>query len=366
LHFDPNGWSDVLESCAQFIGGDTAILHVGPRHSREARKLITSAGCNFDNERYLSYYEARSPLIAQYRDVAVGEVRALGYFAFSPAYRRSEYYYDWVRPQGWADMIGSHLVRTPDLYAWLSIRRAERRRTYTSREIRSAARIASHLGRAIKLRFHVERECSATSHLRDSLQFVGFGILVVDVSGRVLIANCAAEAILKRGRGLTCRRGALVCDRPRENAALHAAIQAATQPLCEIQPTAADLHVTGDAIQRPLAVHVAAMPSVSSCDGFAPSTAAAVVFVIDPEADVDDFDGMAAAYSLTAGERRVLREIVKCEGLVRAAEKLRISLPTARTHLQNIFAKTDTNSQAEVVRLALTSSFAGILRRPER
>jgi hypothetical protein len=44
-------------------------------------------------------------------------VRALGQFAFSPTYRETEYFTDWVRPQGYGDMIGGHLVRRPDLYA---------------------------------------------------------------------------------------------------------------------------------------------------------------------------------------------------------------------------------------------------------
>jgi len=42
--------------------------------------------------------------------------------------------------------------------------------------------------------------------------------------------------------------------------------------------------------------------------------------------------------------------------LVEAAAKLRIAMPTVRTHLQRIFSKTGTGNQAELVRLVVKSS----------
>jgi DNA-binding CsgD family transcriptional regulator len=196
------------------------------------------------------------------------------------------------------------------------------------------------------------------------LELVGFGILIVDVNGQVLMANRAANAIIRKGDGLRCRRGQLVCEQPREASALHEAIRAAAQPLRAACWVAGDLCVSRGEAQRPFTVHVVPIPSVSAWNGFAPPSGVAAVFVIDPQVGTDDIEGLATAYSLTNAERRVLHEIVHCTGLVEAAAKLRIAVPTARTHLQNIFAKTNTSSQTELVRLVLTSTLGPVTASP--
>ena len=52
--------------------------------------------------------------------------------------------------------------------------------------------------------------------LRDSLEFVAFGVVIVDGSGKLLAANRAADAILKAADELKSHTGRLACDRPEE------------------------------------------------------------------------------------------------------------------------------------------------------
>jgi hypothetical protein len=127
---DPQGWGELLGSCARFTGGDTAVLYVKPRAST-AGSLLTSRDIDrsYDVSRYLSYYEQRSPLMGFYARQPEGCVGALGDYAFSAAYRETEFFQDWIRPQGFADMLGSHLVRGAQLSAWMSIRRVRTTRS---------------------------------------------------------------------------------------------------------------------------------------------------------------------------------------------------------------------------------------------
>src|SRR5262249_414506 len=130
---DRGAWGQVLASYAEVVGGDTALIYLRPR-TDVAGVLLTCSGFgpSYQLGRYLSYYEARSALVARFRHQPEGRVCGLGDFAFSSAYRDSEYFRDWVRPQGFADFLGAHLVRTPQLYAWMSIRRSEKRGLYTN------------------------------------------------------------------------------------------------------------------------------------------------------------------------------------------------------------------------------------------
>jgi DNA-binding CsgD family transcriptional regulator/PAS domain-containing protein len=348
---DEDGWDQFLASYARLVGADSGVIYV--RTMAAPGTLIASLEYDASTTlaKYLSYYEARSPVFPLFRQLSEAKVRAIGEFAFCADYRRTEYYQDWVRPQGYGDLIGSHLVRTPQLYAWLALRRSERRGTFTRSEVLAAARVAPHVMRAVKFRCRLEQERSNAGSLRGALEALRFGILIVDGGAKVLMANHAAELILRIGDGLQCHHGLLVCARPQETSALHHAIRALMQA-----GTAADLHVSRNHGSRPLMLHVLPIPSPSEWNGFVPRTGTAAIFVVDPMDSAPNIEAFAAAYVLTGSETRVLREIVTRGGLVQSAQKLNIAATTARTHLQSVFAKTGTRSQTELVQLVMKSS----------
>ena len=72
-------------------------------------------------------------------------------------------------------------------------------------------------------------------------------------------------------------------------------------------------------------------------------------------------DLLGQAYGLTPAEQRVLAHIVEAGSVAEAAERLRLSQATVKTHLQRIFSKTGTARQTELVRLS--AGFAGPLSR---
>jgi DNA-binding CsgD family transcriptional regulator len=218
-----------------------------------------------------------------------------------------------------------------------------------------ANRVARHLGRVIKLRLKLDMERNITSGLRNSLELVAFGIVIVDLHGKVLMGNRSADAILRTGDGLKCHRGRLICEQARDASALQDAIRSVAQPLSGPPQVATDFRVTRRVSRSPLTVHVVPIPSTSAWKGFVPPLGVAAVFIVDPLCGAADVDGFADAYGLTASEGRVLREIGRGGGLIDAAAKLGVAVPTARTQLQHIFEKTNSNSQAELVRLVMMS-----------
>jgi DNA-binding CsgD family transcriptional regulator len=353
---EPEGWGELLESCARLVGGESGVVYVKPRAS-EVGSLFTSRGFDrsYNLASYLSYYEKRSPLIGFYQYQPEGRVTGLGDYAFSARYRETEFFQDWVRPQKFADMLGSHLVRTPQLSAWMSIRRSERRGLYSVPEIQIAARVASHLGRVIKLRFRFEMEFSVSAGVRESLERVEFGVLIVDACSKILMGNRAAEVILKTGDGLKSHDGRLTCGRQQDASALEASILAVAKTSRHPQPVPVDFSIRRSAVHRPLMAHIIPILNESSWKSFAPPSGVAAVFVIDPLVRPPNLGTFGDAYDLTTAERRVLREIVQGGGVVEAADNLGVSVPTARTHLQHIFEKTTVNSQVELVRLVMNS-----------
>ena len=82
----------------------------------------------------------------------------------------------------------------------------------------------------------------------------------------------------------------------------------------------------------------------------------AILFITDPEeATIIHREGLHQDFGLTPAEARFRGEVLKAGGLQATADRLGISLTTARTHLAHVFDKTGTRRQAELVRLILQS-----------
>jgi DNA-binding CsgD family transcriptional regulator len=83
----------------------------------------------------------------------------------------------------------------------------------------------------------------------------------------------------------------------------------------------------------------------------------AVLVIIDPE-DVPEppVDVLRRLYGLTQTEARVAVCVLRGDGVKTIAEELAVSAATVKTHLQNVFSKTDTHRQAQLVRLLLSIS----------
>jgi DNA-binding CsgD family transcriptional regulator len=62
------------------------------------------------------------------------------------------------------------------------------------------------------------------------------------------------------------------------------------------------------------------------------------------------FEALATRYSLTTSEMRVLEAVLRVNGVRAVAELLGLSQATVKTHLHNLFRKTGTNRQSDLVK----------------
>jgi DNA-binding CsgD family transcriptional regulator len=76
---------------------------------------------------------------------------------------------------------------------------------------------------------------------------------------------------------------------------------------------------------------------------------AAVVFASDSASRSPRADALEARYGLTPTERRVAQRLAAGEDLEQIARELQISMNTVRGHLKQVFGKTRTHRQAELV-----------------
>ncbi len=74
---------------------------------------------------------------------------------------------------------------------------------------------------------------------------------------------------------------------------------------------------------------------------------------VEPDTNLQSLQRL---YGLTATEAAFVAAFVEETSLKGAAERLSLTMSSARTYLKRIFAKTEVNSQAALMKLVLTAS----------
>jgi DNA-binding CsgD family transcriptional regulator/PAS domain-containing protein len=193
--------------------------------------------------------------------------------------------------------------------------------------------------------------------LETALDLNDMGVFLLDRAGDLLFANETGRNILDKGEGLRRHRKSFratdLSDSLRLQVVLDHVMNFTTTPpprRDRPQPTPLVALQRGDGAPLMLSV----MPTNRAPTE--PSDAAAIVFVLDPEIDIDGLiQPLCALYRLTAVESELLKLMVKGTTIAVASEILRLKEQTARGYLKQIFVKTGTNRQSELMRLMLSS-----------
>jgi DNA-binding NarL/FixJ family response regulator len=188
---------------------------------------------------------------------------------------------------------------------------------------------------------------AANSLSEAALDQLTMAVVVVDASGRALFMNrrggelCAAADGLTLGVGDTCR------------ASLHAEtlhLQQLIRDAAERQERGAML-VSRPSLRRSLSVLIAPLP----VRGDGGDSVAAVLYISDTEEIVPPPpEHLALLLDLPPAKARLAYSLALGHSLEEAAALSGITLGTARTYLKEIFSRTSTTRQAELVRLVLS------------
>lgn len=179
------------------------------------------------------------------------------------------------------------------------------------------------------------------------LERVRLGMAAVSGDGTVLTANGGFRGLVGSGRGLVLGRDNRVAAAvPEQTILLRRAIAAA----CE-GDGARCVVVRGPEQRRPLIARVEKLTE------WPQSGPIAAMFVSDPGWPVElEAPLVATLFQLTAAEARLAEALAKGMTLDEVAAACSISKCTVRAQLRQVFAKTGTCRQAQVVRLILSSA----------
>jgi DNA-binding CsgD family transcriptional regulator len=283
----------------------------------------------------------------------VGAVRT-GTEVIAP-YRQSEFYADWMRPNGIEDALFVRL--TGELRpACFIVAAPGRTESFDSPErVKLMSGLVPHLQQALRTQDKLAVLADRTVELAGALEVVRHGTIIVAGEHLVINVNSAAERILRAEGGLYMQSGRIAATSARAENELHCAIQNALTGEPSTVRAGRSLTCVRPSGKRPYVIHV--LPCHRGHADEPPGQRMALVLVIDPDDEPEPTVALLRRlYRLTEAEAAVAIHVMRGADLKEISEELSISYTTVRTHLQHVFDKTDTHRQAELVRLLLVLS----------
>ncbi len=182
------------------------------------------------------------------------------------------------------------------------------------------------------------------------------GTILVDADGHIILVNDAAERLIIADNGLWLSNNRLACANFSETLRIQAAIEhvfaIGKRPQFEGNHCSPVVTINRK-LKRPLIATVSGsnFPTIKNAG------TVAVINLIDPQSDIDFLImPVCELYALSPVESRLACRLANGCTLQDAAKELRVKIQTARSYLKQVFLKTDTNRQAELVCLLLKSS----------
>lgn len=351
---DPSGWPAALERIAIQVQGICASISIQDPLTHQAR-FTTAWGAPPDAiSSYNEKYAALNPVMTSGWYCAIDEPISAARYAGEQAYFSSRFAKEFLRPLGWGDAIGSHLMKSNSRYGILAIFAPWDRGAY-DRELEIIRQLSPHVRRATTIGDLLNSRALKHDMLSATLDLLNVGIVLVDKDARIVHANHSAQHHLDDQRALRRDGDHLAARDPKASHELRQAItSAAVGTTIDMPMTGTVVPVAG--VDRDLAAWVLPLDFGLRGELAAPFAARAAVFVREI-GDTAAFtpELFVKRYAISPAECRVLMMLVQGMTISEASDALGISEPTVKTHLAHLFSKTETYRQSDLMRLAMTA-----------
>jgi len=342
-------WAGALCATAKLLGGGAAAaLDLNRRNMRVGRIYVHQLNdtvneyvtrMNQINPRVRASLERPGPhIISDYRVLPEN------------ALDRNEFY-DWIeRHHGVRYFVGARVFDDGPRSLFASVEFTRRHGHPEESTIKTFQRVLPHIANAWRISGLIEK-CDDAKNMIEML--VGqrvCGLVGLRSDGTVLFMNSAAENTIRSGDGLSMIDGYLRAARAGNDRALQGIISRVLYREPDLVPDGGGvLAVARPSGRTPLVLRV--MPSVRSERFGLGELPAALLVIADPDRRASPSNSTLRSLGLSPSEARIAQRLVQGRTLVEAARDLGVAHNTARAHLRNIFTKTRTRSQIELVRI---------------
>jgi DNA-binding CsgD family transcriptional regulator len=264
------------------------------------------------------------------------------------------HYYDWHgrHSETRFRMVGQ-AHPAPGAQAGVALHRTQHAGRYESDDLERFGFVYAHLQRALAIGFRLGSLSALNQATIEVLDGNPAAIVLLDDQRRLVFANRAAEALRTASDGVQLSSKGVTLSRRQDQAKLNALIEGALSDVT-LPASGGFVRASRPSGKRPYAILVAQVRGrYSALSTLRP---AICIQITDPETKIPlPVDRLRCAFGLTAAEAKLAAMLGSGEDLRSAAAKLGITYGTARVRLADIFQKTQTRRQAELVRVLLAA-----------
>lgn len=267
-------------------------------------------------------------------------------------FRCTRFYKEFMVRKGWFDFIAVTIQKSAQRYTSISAPFDEERGEVTPQELELMGLLAPHVRRALTIHETLDAKDRRIFGLRGALDLAASPIFLLDDRGELQEVNRAAERFLAEEKAARNRRGQLYFTDAGITAQVASALAAAAKGENKPAATAALKTASG----RAFAIDMLPLTRPAWQSASASGRAVLAIFLQEVGA-LKPLPGevLVKLYGLTPAETRLLVLLAQGMNLPEAADTLGVGEATVKSHLQNVFAKTGTHRQAQVVKLVMSA-----------
>ena len=196
-----------------------------------------------------------------------------------------------------------------------------------------------------------------SSALEAACDATDLGIMLFSRSSALIYINDAVARLLDQGDGLRRHNGSVQAGEIGDSLKLQVALAHVIAANAAASGAAAERGAPLVRLHRREGKPLIAAIVPAEVRATEPGDVAAIVYIFDPVLDTERLlRPVCRIFALSPMEARLACLLAAGQSIATAAETLRIKEQTARSYLKNVFIKTDTNGQTQLVHLLLTNS----------
>ena len=265
----------------------------------------------------------------------------------------TDFYSDWMAPQGLPahGPIGHTIALDGGRpIAGIAIFPAPNRGPFARDDLALGNLLVPHLALAYQIQGQMRRSHALT----EAIDRYPTGVALIDARGQLVLMNRGARVIFEQSDGLSLHDATPHAERPAENKELRRILTAAIDAArTGANPVDNVMSVSRSSGAR--AYPLMAAPLRPATGDPTLSDAVAVLYVADLESGtVRRREVLGTLYGLTQAETELVELLCQGHSLETAAETRGVTMNTTRSQLKQVFSKTSTSRQGELVRLVMS------------
>jgi DNA-binding CsgD family transcriptional regulator len=348
---DASLWRDVVGKAGRFVGGPAAAIYSKSPTALNGHVYYEFGTDPYYRELYFSKYIKFDPSTTSHYFADVEQPIAVADIMPYQEFLETRFYKEWAHPQAMVDNVSAVLDKSATSAALFGVFRYERDGVVDDETRRRMRLIVPHIRRAVLVSRLVDLKAAEAASLAGALDGLSAAMCIVDPAGRIVHANTACHVILDAGDVVSAFAGRIVANDPKIDQAFRDLFAAAGSGDAALGTRGIALPLKAQDGSHYVA-HVLPLTSGARRLAGIAYNATVALFICKVTTETrSPPEIIARAYRLTPTELRVLLAIVEVGGVPETAMSLGVAESTVKTHLGNLFAKTGTGRQADLVKV---------------